>query len=94
MSILGDQVRHAQSNVAAAEQALRDFRVGAVTSLSSDGAPMLGGGRDPAFANFFEMKVTQEQLRRDRVALARVLAQVADSGLSVDALEMIGAEEI
>ncbi|HEU5262520.1 MAG TPA: polysaccharide biosynthesis tyrosine autokinase [Gemmatimonadales bacterium] len=86
--ILGDQVRYAQGNLAQAEQALRQFRVGAITVLSGGGASLLsGGGRDPASSEFFDMKVSREQLRRDRRALERVLAQMPDSGVSVDALE-------
>ncbi len=92
VNILGEQVRHAQTNLAAAEQALRDFRVGTVTFLSGDAAPLMSGaaaGRDPTFGSFFDMKVSREQVRLDRVALERVLAQQADSGLSTDALETI-----
>jgi tyrosine-protein kinase Etk/Wzc len=94
MNILGEQVQHSQRNLAGAEQALRDFRVRAVTVLSNEPAPVFTGGastRDPAFANFFDMKATREQLRRDRLELDRVLAQAADMGLATDALETIGS---
>lgn len=83
--ILGDQLGHAQANLVTAEQALRDFRVRAATVLST------GAARDPVYANFFETKVAREQLRRDQVALERVLGQADSAGLSVDALEAIGA---
>ena len=89
--ILREQVRYAQGNLAQAEQAQRQFRVGAVTVLSGGGASLLSGGRDPASAEFFDMKVSREQLRRDRLALERVVAQMPDSGVSVDALETSAA---
>src|SRR5205823_2925397 len=92
VKILGDQVQNAQLNLTRAEQRLRDFRVHSVTLLTGTPAPLLvpaPQGRDPAAANFFEMKVSSEELRIDRTALARVLAEGADSGPSTDALEMI-----
>src|SRR5947199_350127 len=49
--------------------------------------------RDPVFAGLLDMKVNREQLRRDREAIARILAQGRDSGLAVDALAMIGSVE-
>ena len=94
MNILGEQVEHSQGNLAGAEQALRDFRVRAVTVLSNQPASAFTGGtptRDPAFTNFFDMKTTREQLRRDRLGLDAVLAQAADGGLATDALEAIGS---
>jgi tyrosine-protein kinase Etk/Wzc len=94
MNILGEQVEHSQRNLAGAEQALRDFRVRAVTVLSNEPAPVFTGGasaRDPAYANFFELKASREQIRRDRIELNRVLAQAADTGLATDALETIGS---
>ncbi|UCC47424.1 MAG: polysaccharide biosynthesis tyrosine autokinase, partial [Gemmatimonadota bacterium] len=53
--------------------------------------PGLAATRDPAFANYFDLKVEREQLRRDREAVERVLVQAPDSGLSVEALEVIPA---
>jgi len=94
MNILGEQVQHSQRNLAGAEQALRDFRVRAVTVLSNEPAPVFTGGasaRDPAYANFFDLKASREQIRRDRLELDRVLAQAADTGLATDALETIGS---
>ncbi len=96
MNILGEQVQHSQRNLAGAEQALRDFRVRAVTVLSNEPAPVFTGGasaRDPAYASFFDLKASREQIRRDRLELNRVLAQAADTGggLATDALETIGS---
>jgi tyrosine-protein kinase Etk/Wzc len=94
VSILGEQVRHAQLNLTQAEQALRDFRVRTVTVLSGTAGPLFASpaqGRDPAAASFFDMRVSREELRLDRVALERVLREGADSGLSTDALETIAS---
>lgn len=104
-SILDEQVQHSQRNLAVAEQALRDFRVRAVTVLSTERTSVFGGtaGRDPGFAAFSEMKTNHEQLRRDRLELQRVLAQVSDTAgsrgsgvdgggtLATETLELIGS---
>src|SRR2546421_7466670 len=45
----------------------------------------------PAYTNAFELRVTLDQLGRDRQAIDRVLAQPSDSGLSADALVVIDA---
>src|SRR2546427_453457 len=47
--------------------------------------------RDPTFAGLLGMKVNREELRRDREAIGRILAQRPDSVLAVDALATIGA---
>ena len=94
VSILSEQVRHAQLNVTEAEQALRAFRIRTVTVLSGTPGDLLASAtlvRDPAAANFFDMRVSREDLRVDRVALERVLAEGADSGVSTDALETIAS---
>jgi len=54
------------------------------------GAAGAGGGRDPMFGSFFDMQISREQARRDRDALERLLAQAGDSGLSVEALSVVG----
>jgi succinoglycan biosynthesis transport protein ExoP len=95
VKILGEQVRNAQLNLTQAEQTLRAFRVHSVTVLAGSAAAPLGvsstQGRDPTAANFFDMRVSREELRWDRTALQRVLAEAGDSGLSTDALETIAS---
>ncbi len=94
VNILEEQVQHSQQNLAGAERALRDFRARAVTVLANEPAPVFAGGtpaRDPAFATFFDLKASSEQLHRDRLGLERVLAHAADSGLATEALEAIGS---
>jgi len=94
VKILGQQVRNAQLNLTQAEQALRNFRVRSVTALAGSAAPLGAAsvpGRDPTAASFFDMRVSREELRWDRAALERVLAEAGDSGLSTDALETIAS---
>ena len=92
--ILSEQLKQAQGKLAEAEAALKRFRVTAVTQFAQGTAavtPNLERTQDPGFAGLLELKVSREQVRHDREALRRVLAQARDSGLSVDALGMIGA---
>jgi len=91
--ILNDQLATAARSLRDAEGALEKFRVNTITlpaEQSTPVAPGLEATRDPVFKNFFEMRIEREQLRRDREAVRRVLAQVADSGLAVAGLEIIG----
>lgn len=92
--ILGEQLKSAQGKLQADEAALRSF-LGKTVNFVSDGsapvAPGLQFTHDPAMSRYFEMKVSLEQIRRDRAGIASVLAQVPDSGLPVDALAAIGS---
>jgi capsular exopolysaccharide synthesis family protein len=90
--ILNAQLLSAERNLHSAEDALESFRVRTVTMPSDRGtalAPGLTITRDPVNSQFFDMKIQREQMRRDREAIERALAQVADSGLSVDALTVV-----
>ncbi len=102
--ILSQQVQQAQQNLQEAERGLETFRVETITLPTDRPAPApLGapggagsgvaapGGRDPVFANFFDVQLEREQTQRDREALGRLLAQAGDSGLSADALAVIGS---
>ena len=92
--ILGAQLAQGQAALRSAEDALRAFRVGAVTTLA-EGAGSVAQNtqyqRDPLFAGLVEMKVSLDEVRRDRAAIDRLLRQGIDSGVSVDALAMVGA---
>jgi len=85
--IFGEQLQHARRRLMLAEAGLRAFRVNAAPLLAEGGA---GAGRDPAQAGYLDLRSEEEQLRRDRLAIERVLATAGDSGLSVDALGFIG----
>src|ERR1051325_4088753 len=93
-SILGAQLEQGQAALRRAEDALRGFRVGAVTTLAEGAGSVTQNTqyqRDPLFAGLVEMKVSLDELRRDREAIERLLRQGLDSGVSVDALAMVGA---
>jgi len=89
-SILNEQLLHARQNLQTAEADLKAFRVQSVTELGADAASITPTTqfRDPVFAGLVELRVTRQQLRRDREAIERVLA-ASDSGVLVDALGMI-----
>jgi succinoglycan biosynthesis transport protein ExoP len=91
--ILEDQLTTAQRNLDDAETALQTFRTRTIT-LPTDQPAGQGAGaeaRDPVRTGFFEMQVERDQLRRDRDAVDRLLAQPGDAGLPVDALSAIGS---
>src|SRR5437660_7371184 len=100
--ILGEQLQHSQDNLHGAEAALQRFREETIT-LPSDrpsgggasvaaaaGGTAQAGARDPVFGSFFDMQISREQARRDREAVERLLLQAGDSGLSVEALSVVG----
>jgi len=90
--ILEDQLSKAQANLTGAENALESFRVHTATLPSDQGAPIAGGIQmttNPAYDAYFRKKIEREQLRADRSAIMRILNQVPDSGLSVDAMMVI-----
>jgi polysaccharide biosynthesis transport protein len=92
--ILGEQLERARADLASAETALKQFRMSAVTEYTEGTAtiaPNMQYPRDPVFAGLFDMKVSREELRRDRAAIDRILAQASESALAVDALTMIGS---
>lgn len=90
--ILNDQLQYAARNLQGAERALETYRVRTIT-LPTDRGESPGAGlaqtRDPVFTNFFDMNIRREQLRRDREAIQRVLADPDGVG-SADALNVIG----
>jgi len=92
--ILEDQLNQAQANLTAAENALETFRVKTATLPSDQAMPVAPGlavNTNPALTTYFNMKVERENLRADRASILRVLSQIPDSGLSVDALLVIPA---
>ena len=92
VKILEDQLATAQANLTNAENALESFRVHTVTLPSDQATPIAPGlaiTSSPVMNSFFQMKVDREQLRRDRQAIEHALSVIPDSGLSVDALEVI-----
>ncbi len=93
-TVLDEQRRYAEDNLRDAEIQLEQFRVQTVTLPSDRGAPVAAGleiTQDPVMSRFFEMKVELEQLRNDREAIERILAEATTSKLSLDALTMVPA---
>lgn len=100
--ILDEQLGAAQKSLQDAEKALQGYRVATITLPSdrpvpapSGGSVGVGGagenGRDPVFGNFFNSQFDRDQARRDRETLERVLRQMGDSGLSAEALAVVGS---
>jgi capsular exopolysaccharide synthesis family protein len=91
--ILEDQLKTAQRNLNDAEDALQRFRTRTIT-LPSERTP--GGGaadtRDPIRSTFFDMQVERDQLRRDREAIDRLLAEGQAPALS--AIESVQHEPV
>lgn len=87
--ILDDQVQAAQQNLQDAERALERFQVASITQPTQ--MPKAGQGDDPAFKSFFSMQVDQQQMHQDRLALQQVLTQARDSGVSAEALAVVGS---
>ena len=93
-AILEEQRRYAERSLRDAEIALEDFRVRTVTLPSDQAAPVTAGlqlTRDPVFDAYFDLKVSREELRRDRLALERVSAEAAAGRMGFDALAVIPA---
>ena len=93
--ILEDQLATAQRNLDSSETALQRFRTRTIT-LPADqqtGRGTAAETPDPVRTSFFAMAVERDQLRRDRDALERLLAQgvSGDSGLPTDALSAISS---
>jgi len=97
--ILDQQLAAAHQNLLDAEKALERFQVKTITLPStaaggSRGAGVTTGGAsadDPAFKNYFAMQVDRQQVQQDRDALERVLKQAGDSGVSPEALAIVGS---
>src|SRR6266568_1941537 len=92
--ILGVQLAQAQVRLGQVEDSLRIFRVRAVTAYSQGGAsvtPNMQYQKDPMFAGLLDVKVSREEARRDRETIERLLAQLPESGLALDALGMVGS---
>ena len=79
---LQEQVDYAERELNAAEMAVEAFRVNTIT-LPAEGGPVAAGTevtRNPVFANFFEEKIALENVKRDRAALERAMAEVQAGG--------------
>src|SRR6266705_3955240 len=92
--ILGLQLAQAQVRLGQVEDSLRIFRVRAVNVYAQGGAsvtPNMQYQKDPMFAGLLDVKVSREEARRDRETIERLVAQLPESGLALDALGMVGS---
>jgi polysaccharide biosynthesis transport protein len=90
-NILAEQLTYAEMNMTQAERELESFRVQTITLPSEEFGPMTPGLQAttaPAFSNYFSLKLTAEQLRRDHDAIERAISGEA---LATEALEIIGS---
>ncbi len=93
-ALLYEQLQRAEDNLRSADNELESFRIATITVPTERATPVAPGllqTRDPVFTNFFNMKIEQDQLRRDREAIERALSRANSGSLSVAALEYIGA---
>jgi polysaccharide biosynthesis transport protein len=92
-SILEEQLAYAEDNLRNAELALESFKVRTISLPSeqgSPGAPGIQQTQDPVFRNFFNLRLAQEEARRDRQAIQRAMERSREEGrLVIEALEVI-----
>lgn len=84
VSILEQQVDYAAERLRQAEIALEDFRVETVTLPSDRSTPVAPGlqiTQDPVFGNFFQMRVDQEEIRRQQDLIRRALDRESEAPL-------------
>lgn len=78
--ILQEQLKFAENATQQAEAAYQNFRVNTII-LPTEAGPVAARGlendRDPAMASFFEQKIEYDNLRNDREALEKVIANAA-----------------
>ena len=91
--VLEEQLAYADENLEEAELALENFKVQTISLPSEQGSPVTPGlqqTQDPAFQNFFNLRIEQEEARRDRRAIERAMARSQEQGrLATEALEVI-----
>ena len=92
--ILREQYDIAAVALREAERELEAYQIRTADVLAAQPPDLMAtpdGRGDPAFSRSFELRVTLEQLRRDRQTLEQVIAQAPTTGLRLDALTVIGA---
>jgi polysaccharide biosynthesis transport protein len=89
--ILRGQLDYAQVQLKEAEIELESFKVNTITQ-PSEGTPVSAGVeefRDPVFQSFFDQKVQHEEVKRDREALERIIADSRDGQIMPEAFYSI-----
>ena len=89
--ILGDQLQHARTTLAEAEDALRTFRARSAPLLTqgSAGLTQRPAPTDPSVSGYLDLRTQLTVARRDRLAIQRILAGAGKSGMSLDMLGFI-----
>ena len=90
-NILEGQLRFAEKATQDAEQAYEHFRVNTIT-LPTEAGPVAAGieiTRDPALQSFFDQKIEYDNLRRDREALEKSIANAATGSTSYEGVLLI-----
>jgi len=86
--ILGQRLTEARGKLAAAEAALRAFRVRSATQLALSNNGQIDT-RDPSANQFFTNRMALDQVQQDRQVIERVLGSAPDSGLRAEELENV-----
>ena len=90
--LLNEQFHAAEASLRQAERALQSFRERTITLPPDPAAAALGSAPAASAANeFYQLKIEQDQLGRDREVLRHTLARLRDDAGSVEALASIGA---
>src|SRR5688572_8142034 len=80
--VLGEQLAVAAGQLRSAEVQLERFREQTIT-LPLGGSPVAGGqGADPLVSNYFQQKITLDEMRSDRVALERLINDAGTGALN------------
>lgn len=86
---LDSQVAYAGSSLQQADDALERFRMQTITLPSESGTPINGGlavTRNPVITNYFNLKLSYDQLAHQRAALEQTMSDVRAGRLDVQAL--------
>jgi len=91
-NILEGQLQYAERATQDAEQAYQKFRVNAIT-LPTEGVPVAAGvverDRDPALNSYFQQKIEYDNLRHDREALEKSIANSTANSVPYEGLLLI-----
>jgi capsular exopolysaccharide synthesis family protein len=90
--ILADQYEHAQRALRSAEASLAGYRTRTAGVLQRS-APAISATMDPrgdpVFSRAFELRVSMDQLRRERQSIEQAMQAIPKGGLRLDALAVI-----
>ncbi len=91
-AILEEQLQTVEANLRTAEVELERYKVQTITLPSEETSPIVPGleqTRIPALGEFFQLRMTQDEMQRDRRRLEEALAQARAGDVRVEAFEMI-----